>query len=341
MSVITTESITQQDAINYYNNGMELLNKVAAEEQQAKVGILLATILRRNFVFVGPAGDGKSTLAQDAWRLVAEAHEPNAVVHLTGQHDHKATHIIGGELTSETKKGDGSKESNTVVLNGLIRPNLVWLDYDEFNLSDPDAVQSVNKALETRALNMSGKNVPLERLVTVGLTMNPTGKRGDGFEVSERAGSRVSVGVLVGDDPSQPRAERIAKSRAVREFKANTTRTPLEDLKPVTTLQNLQGLRRLALATTVAPEIGGLIDEMGIDAVDVLRDHNIFEGSGRLNGQILENAQGLAIMTNAQGIIGEKEVREAARYVLTGRFGMLSKKKTAEIQSIIREAIAA
>ena len=109
MSIITMESMTRQDAVNYYNDGMELLNNIAAEEQQAKVGILLATILRRNFVFVGPAGDGKSTLAQDAWRLVEEAHEPNAVVHLSGQHDTKATHIIGGEMTMHSKKSDGSK----------------------------------------------------------------------------------------------------------------------------------------------------------------------------------------------------------------------------------------
>ena len=95
---------TRIDAQNYFNMGMQELNGIIEGEERAKAAVLLATLLNSNFVLVGPAGGGKSSLAKDSWRILEDAYEsPEAVVHLTGQHDVKAQQLIGGTLTTKNE----------------------------------------------------------------------------------------------------------------------------------------------------------------------------------------------------------------------------------------------
>ena len=76
MSEVTTDAMKERIAIasaaqDFFDEGMEQLNdNVLYGEEQAKAGMLVAMVLRRNLLLSGLPGGGKSTLAGSMHRLV-------------------------------------------------------------------------------------------------------------------------------------------------------------------------------------------------------------------------------------------------------------------------------
>ncbi len=319
------EAVEQMASTNqvlgYYEDGMRELGKLLYGEEHAKQAILIGPVIMRAALLSGIPAGGKSTLMQNAWRLYDGLDDDN-VARIPGQHDLQATQLVGGQIGTK-KIVAGRSEESKVVVEGMVKEKTQGLVIEEMNRTNPEAVNSLLPVLEDRRLETTAGHIEVPGLIYTVAAMNPSESKQSTFPISDAMASRFTLGAVLGVKGN--REERIYKAGKIREHKKNPNTKP-ENIQPVYKVSALSGLQNYVQETRIGETMTGKIDEITVDANDVLESHGIHETDNRLSLHLEANAKALGSFRNEEHIIREEDVVDAIYLALAGRFG--AKKQT-------------
>lgn len=316
------------EAQHFKHQGFEQLDHLLVGEREAKLAVMTAMVMGSNVVLVGEPGGAKSTLARDSYRLIDGIEEKN-VSHIPPLADLSPQRLVGGESSISRQTGDVT-EKVTTHIEPILNGNTQVMFADEINRAAPHAINAYLSALEERAVNTTSGVVKLNNVVYSVATMNPAEARQGVFTVSAATASRHAFGAVLGSNQAEN------ESTGLQIF-TGMNPSP-EAIDPVTDLRGLQAMRERAKNNTAFPEdIAKYGIELLKNANNVLREHNIKEAwAGRMAAQTRDISKTLAVL-GGQEAVKESNVREAVRFMATGRLGMLGTRGSVEIP----EAIAA
>lgn len=320
----TNEHLTGQ-AINFYNHGMEQLDEhLLVGEREAKAAVLVGLVLGKNVLLSGLPGGGKSTLANNVYRLI-EGVEREDVVMVPGQNDLTATQLVGGEVKQQKtteldyldKDSQSWTETNSHFIKGMIQPETKILRLEEPNRAPAHALQSILPVLENRRMETSAGWIELPNLLSVFATMNPTETRESTFKISNAMTSRFTVGAEMGVVHNGE--DRQDMNKKVRKYNG----VP-ENVKPIVDIPTLAELQAYVLKAAITEDIGDLIDKVTVATAEALKDNRVIETDRRLALQIIANAKALAGLRSAENVVRPIDVNDSVHLVVGARIGAQS-----------------
>lgn len=307
----THESINPASANfsqEFRDNSIKELDKLLIGQDEAKLGAIVSLVAGVNTVYVGDPGSGKTTLAGDVYKLFEDI-SPTDVAVIPPQSDLTPQQMVGGQVKSEKKIGDDT-ESQITLIEGIVNPDTKMIWADEVNRVSPLAVNSILSALESRRLSTTSGEIELPKLISSVATMNPAERAQSNFKVPDAVASRHAIGVLLNGKDE------------------NVTTQIFGGWKPgsVSPIANTEGLAQIRARSDeiVIPdsrqEFGG---RMAINITDYLAAEGIInEHPNRVTRQLSEVSRAIANLAG-EGEVTEENIKQATRFVLGARVGML------------------
>lgn len=324
--------ISPAEAKAFYQAGMEQFDHLLLGEQHAKLGVLASMVMGENIMLVGPPGGGKTTLAQDSFRIV-EGIEEDRVAKIPPLADLTPQQLVGGHArtTKEiTKDGETSSETTTTKIDAIIKPDTQVLFTNEINRVNPLALNASLEVLESGVIYTTAGTTKVEGLEYGVATMNPAEARQGVFPITAATASRHSLGSMLGTNgiAEGTRNDRINKIM-VEGWEPRPDR-----MQAVVDLQSLHKMRRSFGNTPIPTNLHGKAIEIVKRTVDGLRDHQISESDARLAKQIGKTAKVLAFL-GAQERVDSQDLVQAARYIVTARLGALSRSAYDDVKGMV------
>lgn len=322
-----SEYIGQFDGISLRNKGLESLDQIVLHEQNAKLGMLVATLAKVNIVLVGDPGGGKTTLGTDAYRLV-EGIQPSDVAEIPSMADVTPKQLIGGRAESTQtvidENGGKTETTTSVDIPAIISPTTKWIFANEINRTSPVAQNALLDAIEEGTITTTAGKQKLEGLQAAVATMNPGEAQQGVFKMTRAFASRFSLGVVMGD----PNSMTELQTDSMIEMLANGWDPKPEGVKPIVTLEDLPAIRREIASMPIAQST---MNQHVIPTIKRLRAHlkedEIREGIPRMTKQLAKISKTLAFLRgekhgNYAGVTPD-DISDAAGYMVMARWGIL------------------
>ncbi len=324
--------ISPGQAKEFYQAGMEQFDHLLIGEQQAKLGVLAAMVMGENIMLVGPPGGGKTTLAQDSFRII-EGIDEDRVAKVPPLADLTPQQLVGGHARISkdiTKDGSTTTETTTTKIDAIITPDTQVLFTNEINRVNPFALNASLEVLESGMIYTTAGTTKVEGLEYGVATMNPAEARQGVFPITAATASRHSLGAMLGTNGIRPdvRQDRINKIM-VEGWEPRPDR-----MQPAADLESLHKMRQSFGSTPIPADLHSRAIEIVERTVDGLSHHEISESDARLAKQIGKIAKVLAFL-GAQDRVTDADLVHAAKYVVTARLGALSRRAYDDVKGMV------
>jgi MoxR-like ATPase len=310
--------------VQLLDDSMEQLGYVVKGDREALLGYTVAKLVGANFVAFGPSGTGKTQLLHYGPNLISGLGE-HSVKFLPPQSDLTGKEVTGGTVVTlkrVTEDGVERLEENSMTIDPILHPDVEILIGDEINRSNPLALGAMLEALESgRVVNNEGEH-ELKRLQFGAFAFNPRGIDRTVYNLSSAFISRLPIGVVMGVNPDD---EDAIITAAIRKKLSQP-----ENMKPITNFEEIVRLRTIAEGLKVSQGVELRALKMIKNANHVIKESGIIEGVGRMAGQFVKVASGLAVL-------GGRQI-EIADFAQAVRFGVVSRIGASEVKTNPEEA---
>ncbi|MGI9028278.1 MAG: hypothetical protein ACR2FM_05580 [Candidatus Saccharimonadales bacterium] len=290
-------------------------------EKEAMLAMAVTMATGRNLALVGEPAIGKTTIGQDAGRIIDGL---DKLTIIPERADLKVSQLLGGEVQQVRVIDAGTpkerREVNRYETKPILTPDTQMIWSDEFNHLQPTLTNSLSEALEARRFKNPEGSIALNGLEYVVVAQNP-GKINNGqFKVKPSVATRFGVGVIMGiDQDPQKRRDRIGK------IGYDDWKPQPQKMQAVTDLEELHAIRNFINGNNIVrPES---LRNTFIDRVDatekVLREYGLGESTNRIALQVGANAKAIAAFWGEPSLTPES-IDQAVRFVVGARIGMLS-----------------
>jgi MoxR-like ATPase len=328
-----SEFITPVERQRYYQEGLEQLDHLLIGEKEAKIGTLITMLTGANIVLVGEPGGGKTTLAENSYRLVGGI-EPEDVATVPPLSDLPPQQLVGGQtkvtktITKERdftidEPGGTTTETTSVDIDAIVKPTSKVIFANEINRVAPHAVNAMLEALESGTLVTTAGSVPMDQLEYGVSTMNPSESWQATFRMAAAIASRHALGVVLGSTDKNGNRDKI-----IYDVLGGWVPRP-DKITPVTDTTKLRAMREQSRDGVAIPEP---LKKVGVEKIKQITDSlkqiaGIDEADARLARQVSEIAKALAYV-GGQDAITEMDLRQALRFPIVARLGILGVKST-------------
>lgn len=313
--------MSQAGAADFYRNGMNQLDNLLIGESEAKMGTLVTMAAGVNNVLVGHPGGGKTTLGEDAYRLIEGINADNVAI-LPVQADLQPQQIVGGEARTKKVSTFGEDEplveENVISIKSLFNEDTKVIFANEINRVNPMAINAMLEVLESGKVDHTGGRSMLD-LEYATSTMNPAEKRQGVFTMAAAIASRHAIGVELGaDDRNGERDNMIHEVLGGWEPRPNAVE-PIIDLKDLQALRaRISGTGEIAFPEPLKAEAVTAIK----NTHEELKGLGIVEADARLAKQVAKVARGIAAL-RGQAAIEKDDLKQAVNFVVGARIGIL------------------
>lgn len=333
-----SEAITNREmtlAVDLHDNGMEQLDHLMLEEQRAKLMTVAGLVVGENVLYIGNPGGGKSTLTENFYRLV-DGIDPEHVADVPHRSDLTGAQLVGDSIDAVKRIQHGSAKPTEERISTDVTPIITQeskiIRFDEVNRLNTYTVNAALGILATRNITVRGQTKPLNNLEMVVSAMNPAETLQASFRMADALVSRQAMGVILGGHEDPTERERIADR-----IWGGWTPSP-EAMKAVINLDELHVVREAAGNVIVSDEMRQVGKQLGIGASNELRNAGIPEADGRINVQLRNASQALALM-RGRTTVNSGDIHDATDFLMTARLGAKGK-PVEEIKQIIDKIAA-
>lgn len=336
-----SERINSPLAQEFHAQGMEAMNHLILDEQQAKEMLLANAILGHNALLVGAPGGGKTTASEHFYRIFSDIDEERVAV-IPAMPDLKAEQLVGAEMVSSHEIKNGGHpvtEERRINIEPLVKSNVQMIYADEINRTNPYALDAVLSALatNTRRLATTAGTIPLNDLEFAIATQNPAASNQATFHLDPAVASRFSMGAVLGGDRSDAQARR---ERIVNIGGKNRWVPSPDKIEAFTSTVELKEMRSDAERVYIPNSLEVRYADLCIRALDSMRDFKkharIEEADGRFADQVSRIAGALSLM-GGETTVQEIDLNRAVGYAMTARLGGLTRASYSEITDVVSE----
>ncbi|MCL1864114.1 MAG: MoxR family ATPase [Defluviitaleaceae bacterium] len=173
---------------------------------------------------------------------------------------------------------------------------------DEINRATPRTQSGLLECMEERQISIDGQTYPLASPYFVIATQNPVDTHGT-FPLPEAQLDRFLMQVEIGYPHREGEAD------VIQRFLAPQEKTPLESLKPVSTAEDWNEIRKIASAVTVHRDLCLYIADL---ATHIRRNERITLGiSPRASLHLAQASQAFALL-NGRDFVTPEDIKELA-----------------------------
>ncbi len=335
------------EALTFRTQGLEQLDKLLLGETEAKLAILGAMVMGEAVLLSGPPGAGKTTLGEDAYRVIDGIQAEN-VVTVPIQADLTPQRLIGGDVAT-TKEINGEDmhytETNRTQVDPILHEGTQVLFVNEMNRVNPYALNAAMEAYVSRTVSTTAGKSSLKGLEYAIATMNPSDARNGTFPVSAANASRHGLGAILGvdDDKTGLRKGDEKRSRYTQTDIAHNVTNLGWAPKPnqvdaVTDLDTLHDYRETASKLAIPESLWDYAVKLGGGTMDALRTKGVVEARARMSYQIGKIARTLAFL-GAESQVQPENLDQAVKYVIASRLGALDRNADQNIEGVYHQAL--
>lgn len=312
-----------QDLSKYYQDGIKQFENIAYDQLDAKTGVLAAPLMGSNMNgthrvgtidLAGTVGTGKTTIAEQVWRLYGLT--PEDVAEIPTDAELSPIRLTGGSIPDTISvvdtEGNERTETRTHIIDGIIKPHHKIVHIPEKSRINYEALNALFDISEYGHIKTSAGRVALSGAVMVIGDFNPEDKKTTN-PLSTALQSRTDILVAM-DDQLKPENRRKLRNG---EFP-----NPNE-VKPITSLEQIAGWQAGIDRIVLPDHLDDYADRLVETAIEKLKQErlDIHEGS-RMHNHVGRASKILALFSG--GRFNSTHVEKALRYAVGTRLGAIA-----------------
>jgi MoxR-like ATPase len=300
-------------AATFASEGIAQYDNLLIGEKRAKEMMIAGFILGGNVLLAGQPGGGKSTMLENAHRIIGGIQD-NEVAFVPHRADLTAAQLVGDAATifRETGEDPVMREKIMTMIASIITPESRVIIFDELTRGNPYVLNAALGFLAQRTLNANGKLFKMNGVELIASSANPDEGSKTTFRMPPALGSRQSLGAMLGDGDE---AERDMIQDKL--WDQNWKSTP-ELMTPIISTSMLHGIRAAVEKVPFNDEAKRLGKKVSKATRDELAGLGIKEADGRITEQIRGTSRALTLM-RGRSTTNETDIKDAVEYTLTGR----------------------